>query len=154
MSKLYTLVLISQNGKLLLGMKKRGFGEGWWNGFGGKVQEGESVEYAAGREVQEEVGIETKKLIPRGVIYFEFEYEEPVHEVYLFKCAEFIGEPQESEEMKPQWFDFQNLPYDKMWPADKIWIPVYLEGRNISGRFKFSKNKGLLSYNVNEIKTN
>ncbi|CAN0505072.1 unnamed protein product, partial [Ectocarpus sp. 12 AP-2014] len=33
--------------EILLGMKKRGFGEGKWNGFGGKVESGESVEEAA-----------------------------------------------------------------------------------------------------------
>lgn len=38
-NKLLTLVL--------LGMKKRGFGAGKWNGFGGKVQPGETIEEAA-----------------------------------------------------------------------------------------------------------
>lgn len=48
-SKLLTLVLVVQPGKVLLGMKKRGFGAGKWNGFGGKVEPGESIEEAAKR---------------------------------------------------------------------------------------------------------
>ena len=48
-SKLLTLVMVVQPGKVLLGMKKRGFGEGKWNGFGGKVQSGETIEEAARR---------------------------------------------------------------------------------------------------------
>jgi hypothetical protein len=32
-----TLCMVHQDNKLLLGMKKRGFGEGRWNGFGGKL---------------------------------------------------------------------------------------------------------------------
>lgn len=48
-SKLLTLVLVVQPGRVLLGMKKRGFGAGKWNGFGGKVQPGESIEDAARR---------------------------------------------------------------------------------------------------------
>lgn len=48
-SKLLTLVLVVQPGKVLLGMKKRGFGAGKWNGFGGKVQPGETIEDAARR---------------------------------------------------------------------------------------------------------
>jgi hypothetical protein len=37
---------------VLLGRKKRGFGEGYVNGFGGKVEPGETVEAAAAREVR------------------------------------------------------------------------------------------------------
>ena len=48
-NKLLTLVLIHQNARILLGMKKRGFGAGWWNGYGGKVQAGETIEEAAKR---------------------------------------------------------------------------------------------------------
>ena len=40
---------------MLLGMKKRGFGTGKWNGFGGKVEVGETVADAAQRELEEEV---------------------------------------------------------------------------------------------------
>jgi 8-oxo-dGTP pyrophosphatase MutT (NUDIX family) len=36
-------------------MKKRGFGEGRWNGVGGKVEPGESIEAALIREAKEEV---------------------------------------------------------------------------------------------------
>ena len=49
--KLLTLVLVVQPGRVLLGMKKRGFGVGKWNGFGGKVQPGESIEEAARRYI-------------------------------------------------------------------------------------------------------
>ena len=44
--KIQTLCLIYQHPKLLLGMKKRGFGAGRWNGFGGKLHENESIEEA------------------------------------------------------------------------------------------------------------
>ena len=48
-SRLYTLVLVVQPERVLLGMKKRGFGAGRWNGFGGKVEEGETIEDGAKR---------------------------------------------------------------------------------------------------------
>jgi 8-oxo-dGTP diphosphatase/2-hydroxy-dATP diphosphatase len=38
-----TLMLIHQKNKILLGFKKRGFGKNKWNGFGGKVEEGETI---------------------------------------------------------------------------------------------------------------
>lgn len=46
-NKLLTLLFVLEPGRVLLGMKKRGFGEGRWNGFGGKVQGGETVEEGA-----------------------------------------------------------------------------------------------------------
>lgn len=49
--KLLTLVLVVQPGKVLLGMKKRGFGAGKWNGFGGKVEPGETIEAGARRYI-------------------------------------------------------------------------------------------------------
>jgi len=56
--KLLTLVLVQDGAlpksRILLGMKKRGFGEGNYNGFGGKVEKGESVREGAIRELEEE----------------------------------------------------------------------------------------------------
>ena len=45
--KLLTLALIRDGQRVLLGYKKRGFGQGKWNAFGGKVETGETPEYAA-----------------------------------------------------------------------------------------------------------
>jgi 8-oxo-dGTP pyrophosphatase MutT (NUDIX family) len=55
--KRYTLLLLQKDGSVLLGRKKRGFGEGKVNGFGGKVEAGETVIEAAVREMQEESGL-------------------------------------------------------------------------------------------------
>ena len=43
--------------KILLGMKKRGMGQGKWNGFGGKLKVGETVVQCALRELEEESGL-------------------------------------------------------------------------------------------------
>lgn len=48
-TKLYTLAFIRNNDNILLGMKKRGFGVGRWNGFGGKVNSDETILEAAKR---------------------------------------------------------------------------------------------------------
>ena len=54
-----TLVFVFNPKKqILLAMKKRGFGEGKWNGAGGKVETGETIIQAASRELGEETGIE------------------------------------------------------------------------------------------------
>ena len=68
MKRILTLCIIYQDRKILLGMKKRGFGVGKWNGFGGHVEEAESTEEAVKREVFEEAGLKVKSLEKMGVI--------------------------------------------------------------------------------------
>ena len=40
-------MLVIEGDRILLGLKKRVFGEGWWNGFGGKINHNETIEEAA-----------------------------------------------------------------------------------------------------------
>ena len=47
--KMLTLAMVRKTNSLLLGLKKKGFGEGKWNGFGGKVEKGETVSEGAVR---------------------------------------------------------------------------------------------------------
>ena len=72
MKKIQTLCVIHQHPKILLGMKKRGFGAGRWNGFGGKVKDGEEIEDALIREIWEEAGIVVSKIEHFGILNFEF----------------------------------------------------------------------------------
>lgn len=129
--------------KLLLGMKKRGFGEGKYNGFGGKVEKEESIEEAAIRELYEEVGVETKieKVEKRGELEFVFPNEEEWDQkVHVFVTKEWNGEPEESEEMKPEWFHVEELPFENMWNDDPHWLPKIIEGKKVEGKFIFQED--------------
>ncbi|MEK6845806.1 MAG: NUDIX domain-containing protein, partial [Nanoarchaeota archaeon] len=57
-----TLCILIKRDEVLLGMKKRGFGIGKYNSFGGKLKLGETIEEAALREVKEDGGIEAEIL--------------------------------------------------------------------------------------------
>uniref|UniRef100_A0A8I3WX03 Oxidized purine nucleoside triphosphate hydrolase n=1 Tax=Callithrix jacchus TaxID=9483 RepID=A0A8I3WX03_CALJA len=96
-SRLYTLVLVLQPQRILLGMKKRGFGAGRWNGFGGKVQEGETIEEGAKRELQEESGLTVDALHKVGQIMFEFVGEPELMDVHVFCTDSVQGTPVESD---------------------------------------------------------
>ncbi len=138
MKKISTLVIIYDNEKILLGLKKRGFGQGRWNGFGGKVEPDETIEQAAARELQEEAGIVAIDLQPRGALSFTFEKEPNTElEVKIFTTSEFSGELIETEEMKPQWFAHSEIPYPEMWADDPHWLPIVLAGKNVKGGVHF-----------------
>ncbi len=129
--------MLHDSERILLGMKKRGFGAGKWNSFGGKVEEGESIENAMLREFKEEAGIEIKEFEKRGKLEFIYEKDSEIWEVHLFSAKKFEGEIKESEEMIPKWFNHEEVPYEKMWEDDIIWLPSVLKGNNIFGRFFF-----------------
>lgn len=119
-----TIVFPFTGDQLLLGMKKRGFGEGWWNGFGGKLDPGESYEDSARRETLEEVGIHLGELKHLADIHFYFDgVLQIVNKVYR---SAFSGEPVETDEMLPKCFTVATIPYDTMWPGDDLWIPRVL----------------------------
>lgn len=154
MKKVLTLCIIHQDDKILLGMKKRGFGAGRWNGFGGKVLSEESIEDAARREVVEEAGISVGELEKIGILEFEFSEDRGVFlEVHVFKATDFTGEIQETEEMRPLWFAVSEIPYDTMWPDDKYWLPLFLKGKKFTGIFFFGKGDTILEQTLKECDT-
>src|SRR3990167_3821576 len=101
--KLLTLCIPYTENRILLGMKKRGFGEGRWNGFGGKVEAGKAIEEAAKRDFFEEAGLLAQKFEKRAVIEFEFDGDPEIREVLVFGEIDFGGEAVDTDETGPQW---------------------------------------------------
>ena len=146
MKKILTLCLIVDQKRILLGMKKRGFGEGRWNGFGGKVEEGETIEEGARREMLEEAGIQIKDLEKMGILDFKFLDDGNLLEVHIFKSSSYEGKPIETEEMLPQWFDFLDIPFSEMWPDDLYWLPLFLKDKKFKGNFVFENKDKIISH--------
>ncbi|KAM6299115.1 oxidized purine nucleoside triphosphate hydrolase [Aegotheles albertisi] len=150
-ARLFTLVLVVQPPRVLLGMKKRGFGAGLWNGFGGKVQPGESIEEAARRELLEESGLTVDTLQKMGHITFEFVGNSELMEVHIFRADDFHGEPTESDEMRPQWFQLDEVPFNHMWADDIYWFPLLLQKKLFRGYFKFQGQDTILEHTLKEV---
>ena len=149
--KLLSLVFLIDHTKqeVLLGLKKRGFGAGKWNGFGGKLEAGETMQQCAARELREESGIQVPAdaLTARGRMCFDMLNDSGMKDkasgliasrllVHIFTAnvADATGEPFESEEMKPKWFSYPDeINFDHMWLDDQYWLPALLDGNDVTG---------------------
>lgn len=144
----HTLILPIINGKVLLGQKKKGFGKGYFNGFGGKIEAGESIKQAAIRELYEECSLQVTEdeLIHAGTLNFLFRESGLKISVDTFLCDNFSGQPFESDEMKPEWFSLDKIPYTKMWPDDLFWLPGLLSGQIFRAFFLMGKDDRILEF--------
>jgi 8-oxo-dGTP pyrophosphatase MutT (NUDIX family) len=129
-----------EKGMVLLAMKKRGFGTGKWNGVGGKLDKGESVEQALVRETKEEIGVDLISFKKIGVIKFYFSEAQDRsfdQEVNVYTADSWKGSPSESDEMSPRWFGINEIPFDQMWSDDRFWLSDALNGKYVEASFMF-----------------
>ena len=134
-----TLCFIFNGEEVLLIEKKRGVGEGLFNGPGGKLEDDETPREAAVRETVEETSVKPEDL--EKVCELEFMHgQKPFQLVHVFKTENYSGKSEESEEARPEWFKIDELPYEKMWPDDRYWIPKMLEGEKFTARFNFDED--------------
>ncbi|ETW08261.1 hypothetical protein H310_00892 [Aphanomyces invadans] len=156
--KQYTLAFLLRDHQgekqVLLGMKKRGFGEGKWNGFGGKVEPSDkTIEDAAAREMTEEASIEIhgKDMERMGTLVFTFKDKPEVMQVHVFQTRAYSGSPAETDEMRPQWYGYDTIPYTSMWSDDSLWLPHLLKGHRITGQFDFADDETTIVRHVLDV---
>lgn len=127
-----TCYLIDKNNnKILLGRKKYGIAKGILNGFGGHVEKSDSsIKDSIIREFFEETSLKLIKPILSGIMHYKYDdLENGCTNIYL--CNKWKGQLKESEEMEVEWFDLNAIPFDQMWPDDKLWLPAFLDKKNI-----------------------
>lgn len=148
-----TLLFLRNGDDILLAMKKRGFGAGKWNGVGGKLDPGETIEQAMIRECQEE--IEVTPINYQAIAELDFIQDAsstPWHMyVYAFVCDKWEGNPNETEEMAPRWFSLDDVPYDDMWDDDRYWLERALSGEKLIGKFNFDAEDKLVKHDIKSV---
>lgn len=149
-----TVSFLVKDGHVLLAMKKRGFGEGKWNGVGGKQNPDETIEQTAIRETMEEIGVRVTSQKKRAVLNFYFhDKREWGQRVSAFLVDSWDGDPVETEEMNPDWFALEDIPFPLMWADGQHWIPlVLMQGKYVKGDFLFNKRGQLLEFAVFDVK--
>ncbi len=108
-----TVTFLLKGNKVMLGLKNKGFGKGYYLGIGGKVESDETIEQAAKREIEEEVEVKVKTVNNQGILNFYFphiENESWNQQVHVFIVTKWEGEPKETEEISPEWFDKKEIP--------------------------------------------
>ena len=139
--KLCTLLFLRRGDELLLALKKRGFGEGHFNGVGGKIEPGETVEQALVRECQEEITVTPtayEKVAQHHFLFADKDTADMIVHTYI--ADDWDGEPEETEEMAPQWFKITEIPYVHMWADDIYWLPAVLAGHKLMTHFCFGED--------------
>lgn len=141
-----TLCLLTKGsppGQVLLGYKKIGFGAGKYTGIGGKVEPGETIVHAAIREMEEETSIKVSEqdLQHVGRLTFLFPYNPAWSQVvHVFRVMAWEGNPAESNEVIPGWFEVNQLPFGQMWQDAPYWMPIILKGEFLQMRFVFEND--------------
>lgn len=78
----------------------------------------------------------------KGIINFTLRIEDKNVQMHAFLVYEWEREPVETEEMKPQWFKIQDVPYNQMWKSDSEWLPMMLDGKKFLATYTYEREGG------------
>ena len=123
---------------LLLGLKKRGFGKGTYNGIGGKLNPSETARESIIRETAEEINVDllSNQISLVGRVKIDVEQGEKVSmAVFVARLTEEQkGQVKESEEIEPHSFgldeggETEGLPWELLRPEHHIYLSLLLYG--------------------------
>ncbi len=99
--------LLIEDEKIVITKYLKGNKSGYYDIPGGKIEENETPEDAAIREMKEETGIEVSNLTPKG--FFEVEYQDRKYIFDVFMAQKYEGKPQNFEENTSEWIAIDEL---------------------------------------------
>jgi 8-oxo-dGTP diphosphatase len=110
-------ILERADGRVLLARRPRAkVYAGYWEFPGGKVEPGETVEVALAREIQEELGVEVRRVDPW--ITNVFTYPHATVRLHFFRVRDWVGEPHAREHEALSWEDPHHVALSPLLPAN------------------------------------
>ena len=70
--------------------------------------------------------------------------------VHVYEAASWSGSPEETEEMKPRWFDITQMP-SEMWADDSYWFPLFTSGVSFKGQFTYADDDTIVDYTLQQV---
>ena len=114
-----SIAIIDANDQILIAKRpNKKHLSGFWEFPGGKVEKGESPEYALIREVKEELNIDINNKCIAPLTFSEFDYKKFHLLLLLYVCRRWEGEPTSMEKNEIKWVKANTLRQYKMPPAD------------------------------------
>lgn len=136
-----SVFLIQQNSKVCLAVKKCRIGAGFLMAYGGHLEEKESPETCAVRELLQEAGVKTWPQDLEKVAILRCHNVTKAGKrficiVHVFLTRFWLSDPKESDEMgRPEWHKPDALPFLRIMLADRDWLYTWLP-KLISGKKK------------------
>ncbi|MFC1780474.1 8-oxo-dGTP diphosphatase [Patescibacteria group bacterium] len=136
--KARTTCFLIDGDRILLGKKLEGIGKGFYVGIGGKQKKSESLEETLKRELDEETSVIPVKFEQVATLNFYFiENSKWNQKVYVYLCEKWKGDPVETSEIKPVWFNITKIPFDEMWEDALYYLPYVLRRKVVIGDFLY-----------------
>ena len=130
--KLTTLCYLKHDGKYLMIKKANDGGQsaGKYLGVGGKLEEGESPDECAKREIMEETGLEALDLKLRGIITFISDvWDDEI--MFLYSAEQLKGEFRDDcDEGELFWIDEDKVLDLPAWEGDRYFLKPLLDGED------------------------
>ena len=148
--------LIKDNKVVVTKYKEGNKKAGYYEIPGGKIEEGETPEQTAIREMKEETGLKIKNLKNKGKMIIE--YPDRIFDFDVFLCNESEGEPQNFEENTSEWIEIKELLkkekiLSNIMILDRFFIKGLIDEQyNIKMHIQVDNEENILSVNYNIIK--
>jgi len=160
-----TLGILLQDEQILLGEKKQGeIGTGKLSGPGGKIEDDETPEECFIRETREELVLEVDPDSLELVAYITFYSgrtrfrllnrilnivcmlgSKADFGVFVFRAYIPFCQLAETDDMIPNWYPLNNLPFERMYDGDRHWLLKAARGEKFCAKVYYRKRaKGFL----------
>lgn len=140
------LVLLVRDGCLYLGLKKLKIGAGMLMPPGGKMEavDQNNPRLTAVREVRQESGIRIKPeyLKQVALLHIGRKRKKDHIRLHVYMTERFSGQFKETAELgELQPYSFSKVDYNKLMPADRIWLSDVLSGLTLEAWFTYNNKR-------------